>query len=379
MAISILYNPAPMRIFEADGDFASGAKAFFYLARTTTPLTVYTDAPITTAHTWPVVADAYGLLPPIYIEKGDEYKVRIEDALGSLLYAADGIDNPAEGESGGGGGGGITDTSDQIFQTGDMLWQPITGTRPGWVRCNGRTISKAAGTGTESHDDDNQALFAFLWNGFPDSVCPVSGGRGANPTADWDVAKTIGTLDMRGRTAAGLDTMGNTAAEIVQVETTINTTNNNATIIIGSGAAAAKLAIGMFIVAPPNVPAGRRIADITGSTVTMSGQAVGTATGIAARFSIFADAQLPGYAGGEHTHTQALAELVQHNHTGASEVSGSAINLMDSGNFYAGASNRPLVSTTGTRWPVGQITVAGLTQPFNIVQPARLGTWFVKK
>jgi hypothetical protein len=377
MAISILYNPAPMRIFEADGDFASGAKAYFYLARTTTPLTVYTDAPITTAHTWPVIADAYGLLPPIYIEKGFEYKVRIEDALGSLLYAADGISNPDEAADA--AGGGVAPSSAQIFQTGDMLWQPVNAARTGWVRCNGRTIGKGATTATEEHNDDCEALFAYFWNGFPDSVCPVLGGRGANATADWNAPKTIGTLDMRGRTAAGLDTMGNTAAEIIQVETTINTTNLSATIVVGSGAAAAKLAIGMYVKAASNVPVGRYIVDINGTSVTMSGQAAGTATGVQTRFSIFADAQEPGYAGGAHTHTQALAELVQHNHTGASEVSGSAINLMDSGNFYAGASNRPLVSTTGTRWPVGQITVAGLTQPFNIVQPARLGTWFVKK
>ena len=41
-----------------------------------------------------------GLLPPIYLASGIEFKVRIEDAGGSLLYAADGIQN-----SGGGGGG----------------------------------------------------------------------------------------------------------------------------------------------------------------------------------------------------------------------------------------------------------------------------------
>ena len=99
MAISLLYNPFPMRLFEADGDFAAGGKAFFYLARTSTPLAVYTDSPLAVPHPWPVVADGYGLLPPIYLPIGTEYKVRIEDALGSLLYAADGIDN-----SGGGGG-----------------------------------------------------------------------------------------------------------------------------------------------------------------------------------------------------------------------------------------------------------------------------------
>jgi hypothetical protein len=307
MALSILYNVQPVRLFEADGDFAAGAKAYFYLARTTTPLTVYTDAPMTAAHTWPVVADAYGLLPPIYIAKGTEYKVRIEDALGSILYAADGISNPEDViVEGGGGGGGVVVAADEIFQTGDVMWNPASGARAGWVRCNGRTISKASGAGTESNNDDCHDLFVFLWNNFNDSICPVTpGGRGGSAQADWDLAKAIATLDMRGRSAVGLDDMGNTAANLIQVATTINTTNASAAATVASSDG---LASGMFVLAA-GVTAGTKIARVdTATTITLSANATATATGVAARFSAFSDAQTPGAAGGENTHTLLVSE-----------------------------------------------------------------------
>jgi hypothetical protein len=306
MALSILYNPLPTRLFEADGDFAAGAKAYFYLARTSTPLTVYTDAPMTAAHTWPVVADAFGLLPPIYIEKGEEYKVRIEDALGSILYAADGISNPDDVTVEGGGEVGVVVTADEIFQTGDVMWNPAGGPRAGWVRCNGRTISKASGSGTESNNDDCHDLFVFLWNNFSDALCPVTpGGRGGNAEADWGLAKAIATLDMRGRSAVGLDDMGNSAANLIQVATTINTTNASAAATVASTTG---LAAGMFVIAA-GVTAGTKIVSVTSATaITLSANATATATGVAARFSIFSDAQTAGAGGGENTHVLLASE-----------------------------------------------------------------------
>ena len=199
MAISILYNPFPMRLFEADGDFASGAKAYFYLARTTTPFSVYTDSPLAVPHTWPVIADAYGLLPPIYLATGTEYKVRIEDTLGSLLYAADGISNPVLTDAG--SGGGTSGGASQLFQTGYFDWQPVLGERVGWVRANGNTISSATGTGGTANDDC-EALFAFLWNTFSQHTLPGAairarrqrGGRLERGEVDCDArhARAIG-------------------------------------------------------------------------------------------------------------------------------------------------------------------------------------------
>jgi hypothetical protein len=372
MAISILYNNQPVRLFEADGDFASGAKAYFYLARTTTPLTVYTDAPLTSAHTWPVIADAYGLLPPIYLAKGDEYKVRIEDALGSLLYAADGIENPAEA-TGGSGGGGLVVTSDQIFQTGWFNWQPVNAIRPGWVRCNGRTISKLAGTGTEDNDDDCEALFAFLWNSFPDSICPVTpGGRGANAVADWGAAKSIATLDMRGQGNAGLDDMGNTAAQVIQVWTTMTTTSGSATATVPSSL---DLCAGMVIIAPSVVLAGTTIQSVnSATTITLNNAAFATGALVETRFSVFTDAQLPGSSGGENSHIQRPEELAAHAHRVI--YSGDALGFgISTGSFIT---RRIATTNDGSQEDIVTLS-SGNSRRSNLWTPTRLGTFYVKK
>jgi len=115
---------------------------------------------------------------------------------------------PSDG--GGGGGGGSTVDPNAIFQTGWMDWQPIIGTRSGWVRCNGRTIGSASSGATERANADCQALFQYLWATDPNLV--VIGGRGATALADWNGNKQMTLPDGRGTAFVGLDDMGNTAA-----------------------------------------------------------------------------------------------------------------------------------------------------------------------
>jgi hypothetical protein len=371
MAISILYNPLPTRLFEADGDFAAGAKAYFYLARTTAPMAVYTDAPLMVAHTWPVIADAYGLLPPIYIQKGDEYKVRIEDALGSILYAADGIDNPVDPELEAGTGGGVAVAADEIFQTGDVMWNPASGIRGGWVRCNARTISKGIGTGTEANNDDCHDLFAFLWNNFPDYICPVTpGGRGPNAEADWNAPKSIATIDMRGFGAAGLDDMGNTAKNFIQKQTTISTTLGSPNAI---AADITGLCQGMRIVTA-NFPFGAEIIYFSSSIAVMSANATATATDTPARFSVFYDAQVPGSGGGEPVHYQSLTEVAAHTHRVVHGADGIGFSL----NVGTYAARRLAFTNDG---PSEDVVAAnsGDGRAMNNQSPMRLGTFYMKK
>lgn len=82
----------------------------------------------------------------------------------------------------------------------------------GWLRCNGQTIGNAASSATGRALADTEALFRHLWANYADAVCPVSGGRGASSAADYAANKTIGLPDLRGRTLAGLDDMGASAA-----------------------------------------------------------------------------------------------------------------------------------------------------------------------
>jgi hypothetical protein len=366
MAISILYNPFPMRLFEADGDFASGAKAFFYLARTTTPLSVYTDSPLAVPHPWPVVADAFGLLPPVYLATGTEYKVRIEDALGSILYAADGIANPVLTDAG--SGGGTSGGASQLFQTGYFDWQPVLGERVGWVRANSRTISSAVGTG-DTANDDCEALFAFLWNNFSDALCPVTpSGRGANPSADWAAAKSIGTLDMRGRGAVGLSDMGTgVGSALIESATTCQTISGNV-LLQAFGIPPATLGIckGMYVLGS-GIALGAKVAQVTGAgNVNMTLAATASASGVAVRFSMFENARVAGSPGGELSHVQTIDELAAHTHATTNYWS------TDGANVRASGSNWPAQTTNGT-------LITGSSVPFNIWTPARVGTWYCKK
>jgi microcystin-dependent protein len=81
-----------------------------------------------------------------------------------------------------------------------------------YVRANALTIGSGASGATERANSDTQGLYRFLWNNFSNTVCPVTGGRGASADADFTANKPIQLPDLRGRILIGADDMGNTAA-----------------------------------------------------------------------------------------------------------------------------------------------------------------------
>ena len=255
-AAATLWNPYPAPIFAANGRIASGAKAYFYAAGTTTPLTVFSDNALAVPRTQPVVAASTGIFPNIYLPYGN-YRVRVTDASGVVISDSDGIANPAPPDSG--GGGGIVVTADMVLSTGDVKWRMQTGTLTGFVRMNGRTIGSAASGATERANADTADLYTYLWTTYSDAVAPVSGGRGASAAADFAANKPITVPSMQGRGAAGLDDMGGSAANVAQRSTTISTTNGSPTTTVLSSSG---LGIGMVVVSA-NVPAG--------TTITWSG------------------------------------------------------------------------------------------------------------
>lgn len=199
-----------------DGRAASGALVYVYEANTSTPANTYADFGLTSLNAWPLEADSTGRVPSFYVDDGS-YRLRITTAAGVELVDEQAI--TAIGASSGGDSGSVSQDTENIFQTGDVLWLPVSGTRSGWVRGNGRTIGNGASGGTERASGDTEALFAYFWNNFSDSFCAVSGGRGASATADFNAAKTIATLDMRSKAIFGLDDMGNTSAGVTGAST----------------------------------------------------------------------------------------------------------------------------------------------------------------
>lgn len=290
------------QVINTAGRKAAGALVYFFEAGTTTPRTVYTDDALAVPHAHPVVCDANGIIPGIYLPYGS-YRVRVTTSTGTVLSDRDNIANPEPADAG--GGGGVVVSADEIFQTGDIIIGWSTSARTGAVRLNGNTIGSAASGATERANADTADLFTFCWNNFSDFYCPVSGGRGASAAADFAANKTLTLLSGQGKALFGSDTMGGTVANISQRSTTISTTNLSASITVTANTG---LFVGMQV-SSANIPAGTTITAISGPTVTLSAPATATASGTAARFSTFRDAQVPGASGGDDAHTLAQSEL----------------------------------------------------------------------
>lgn len=67
-------------ILDTAGQPVAGAKANFYLTTTTTRTDTYTDSALATPHDNPVIADANGKFPAIYLDPTVTYRVILTDA-----------------------------------------------------------------------------------------------------------------------------------------------------------------------------------------------------------------------------------------------------------------------------------------------------------
>jgi hypothetical protein len=72
---------------------SAGAKAYFYATTTTTPQDTYTTSALNVAHPNPVVADAAGVLPPIYLDPTLQYKLTLKTAADTLIYTVDPVND----------------------------------------------------------------------------------------------------------------------------------------------------------------------------------------------------------------------------------------------------------------------------------------------
>jgi microcystin-dependent protein len=216
-----------------DGRPYPGAKAYFYEASTLTALTTYQDYGLGTPHPQPVVANAFGVFPAIFLDEADEfYRLRITTSGGVILD--DLVTLPIIGPSGGGGGSEVPVDANALIKTGDFNWQPVTGSRSGFVRLNGRTIGSALSGATERANADCESLYLHNWNTYSNDYFAVTGGRGATAAADWAAAKTMTLYNAAGRVAAGLDSMGNGAQNIIT--SNVITTGDGSTALSKGGA-----------------------------------------------------------------------------------------------------------------------------------------------
>lgn len=72
---------------------SAGAKAYFYATTTTTPQNTYTTSALNVAHPNPVVADAAGVLPAIYLDPSLQYKLTLNTSADVLIYTVDPVND----------------------------------------------------------------------------------------------------------------------------------------------------------------------------------------------------------------------------------------------------------------------------------------------
>jgi hypothetical protein len=197
-------NLALSQQFDMDGKPLSGGLLYFYQAATSaTPQDAFQDTALTIKHPNPLALDASGRIPMFYLADGS-IKIRLTDKNGLTIIAADSllVIGPSSGATT--GGSGVDPNT--VLAYGDIKARFGTGKIAGWSRCNGGTIGPTGSGASEDVGNQCQQLFEYLW-GFPSlTVTPPRGGTAHN---DWLAGNKVLSLpDLRGRTLAGLDTMG---------------------------------------------------------------------------------------------------------------------------------------------------------------------------
>jgi microcystin-dependent protein len=163
-------------LVDGNGVPLPGAQLFFYQTGTSTPQNTYSDSLLSVPNANPVVANAAGLFPSIFLLATPSYKVVATDQYGNQQWTADPVGPNA---------GAINVPS---YLVGIALWfAGVAGEVPaGSVQLYGQAVSRTT----------YPLTFAALG---------TTWGIG-------DGSTTFNLPDMRGRVPAGVDNMGGTAA-----------------------------------------------------------------------------------------------------------------------------------------------------------------------
>jgi hypothetical protein len=197
-----LYPLSRYQQFDENGQLLVGARLFLFDGGTTTPRVGYRDSSLTTQHPNPIVADAAGRLPLIYLADGF-YRQRLTTASGVVVFDDDGIPVLSTTVA----GTGTSVNPDATLKTRDIKvrFAPKDEKIDGYVRLNGQTIGSIASGASERANADTQPLYEELW--VLDNIV-VSGGKGSSGPADFIANKTLVLPNCCGRGISGMDDMG---------------------------------------------------------------------------------------------------------------------------------------------------------------------------
>ena len=118
-----------------------------------------------------------------------------DTALSGQVYVSDGV------------GSGVWTTASSIitntaFSAGDTKITWKTTADSGWIMYTFGTIGDGSSGASVRANSDTSALYTVLWNNMNNTICPVSGGRGASPAADFAAHKTLQLPDVSQRALA---------------------------------------------------------------------------------------------------------------------------------------------------------------------------------
>jgi hypothetical protein len=202
-----LYPLSRYQQFDENGELLVGARLFLFDGGTTTPRVGYRDSSLTTQHPNPIVADAAGRIPLIYLADGF-YRQRLTTASGVVVFDDDGI--PVLSTTVGGTGTSVDPLA--TFKTRDIKIRFDDQPLDGYVRLNGRTIGTAASGATERANgtpgaSDVQALYEELW---PFANITMGDGlvKGSSGPTDFIANRSLKLPDCAGRGIFGMDNMG---------------------------------------------------------------------------------------------------------------------------------------------------------------------------
>lgn len=227
--------------------------------------------------------------------------------------------------------------------TGIVSAYAFTTAPSGWVMVSNKTIGDASSNATNRANADTWLLFKGLWESFTDAECPIytSAGalstRGASAAADYALHKAMTTIDVRGRIIAGLDNMGGTAANRMNVTLTGTKASTSNGIITGLSSTSG-LCVGMKAFGT-GIGAGAVISSIdSASQVTLSVNSSSTGS-TTIRFGIV-DGATQGATGGSHIHQLTIGQMPNHDHGQAGRWTASGIAI-------AGDSDSPFYTAGG--------------------------------
>lgn len=120
--------------------------------------------------------------------------------------------------------------------TGSVMDFFLNAAPSGWLELAGQTVGSAS-SGAAYANAAAQNLFTAMWNSHDNSICAVSGGRGASAAADWAANKQLTLIDQRDRFRRSYKSGGDSAAIGVQQADQMQQITGNIGKVINHGGA----------------------------------------------------------------------------------------------------------------------------------------------